>query len=419
MSAPALRCPVVHGQPFDPLSMEAARDPYPWLAAAREQVPVFYDERLRAWCVTRYENIREILRDTATYSNAHANQFRELSPTLREVYPNGHPGQHSMFLKDPPDHTRIRKLVNKALTPRVVAEHEPVIRARCDELIDTFAAAGTCDLVADFSTVLPLRVIIDVVGAPIERDEQFRRWGTDYFALLEGAPALSDEQERALVERNRHIMTWLVDYVQVRRARDEGDLISRLIRVQGDDGEPTLSTDEIIGVVSSFLTAGVETAANFIPLLVRELLRDRARWERVAADPALVPAAIEEGLRYLSPVRATRRDVMAPARIGDAAFERGDTVILMWAAAERDPTVFADPDVFDLDRDGVARHFGFGKSTHMCIGAPLARLEVRVALEQLIARLPGMRLADDHEDRWAPHVVVPRFTSLRLRWDTT
>jgi cytochrome P450 len=411
------QCPVAHGRPFDPLEVEQAACPWPWLRAAREQCPVFFMEQFGVWCVSRYDDVMQVLRDTTTFSNKGANTFRELSPTLREIYPNGHPGQHSMFLKDPPAHTRIRKLVNKALTPKVVAALEPTVRLRCNTLIDTFISDGRCDLAKQFAARLPVQVIVDTVGVPIERDEDFLRWGQDYFALIEGGPVLTEEQEHELADRNRALMTWLVDYVDARRREPQDDLISTLIQVTGDDGEPALSNDEIIGVVNSFLTAGVETTQVFVPLLVRELLRHPEQWEEVRADRSLIPNAIEEALRFWSPARATRRLVIEDTEIGGVPIPKGAVVQIMEVSANHDDEIFEQPESFDIHRSNANKHLAFGHGVHMCIGAPLGRLEARVALETLIDRIPSMRLAADQQEDWRPHFVLPRFTTLLLEWD--
>jgi hypothetical protein len=195
-------CPVVHGRPYDPLSPEAAIDPEPWLSLARAEQPVFYLPEQDVWCVTRYADIREVLRNPATYSSRYANKFRPMtSAGLREVYPNGHPGLHSMLLKDPPEHSRVRRLANTAFTPKMVAAMEPRIRARCHALIDAFIADGHCELVSQYSSELTVGTMMDISSAPKTLGEEFARWGQHYFSLTAGAPPLTAEQERDLVAR--------------------------------------------------------------------------------------------------------------------------------------------------------------------------------------------------------------------------
>ena len=159
-------CPYVEGKRFDPLDQEQTASPWPWLRQARDASPVFYDERLDVWCITRYEDVRQLYRDYERLSNRNSNTFRELPPRLRAIYPDGHPGTKSMLLKDPPAHTRIRKLVNKALTPKVVADFEPQILQRADGLIDAIVDDGRCEFYSQFSAIFAAQVITDVIGAP-------------------------------------------------------------------------------------------------------------------------------------------------------------------------------------------------------------------------------------------------------------
>jgi len=404
------------GKNFDPLDPGQAADPHPWMKVARSQLPIFYLEPFNLWCVTRYEDIMEVVRQTQVFSSANANTFRELSPRLRALYPQGHPGRNSMVLMDGPQHTRVRKLVGKALTPRAVEALEPQVRKRAGSLIDGFYGSGRCDLLSEFSSKLPANVISDLVGVPAEMDFDFYRWGQDFFSVVDGGPDLSDGEEQQLVERAERVLRWLAEYIEYRRADPQEDLISRLIQARGDDGEPALTTQEITGVLNSFLVAGVETSAIFIPLFVRELLRHPAQWELLKEDLSLLPNAVEEGLRFLSPVRSGRRLATADTDIGGVHIRRGDVVSLLWVGADRDETVFEDPDVFDIRRSNATRHLAFGRLTHMCIGAGLARSEIRVAVELLMERLPDLRLSETPEEPWLPHFTLPRPSSVLVEW---
>jgi cytochrome P450 len=414
-SAPG--CPYVNGRRFDPLDQEQAECPWPWLSQARDGSPVFYDEQLAAWCITRYEDVRRLYRDYERLSNRNSNTFRELPPSLRAVYPDGHPGTKSMLLKDPPAHTRIRKLVNKALTPKVVADFEPQIARRANNLIDAFVGDGSCEFYKQFSAIFPAQVITDVIGAPVELNDDLLNWGNDYFALTEGAPPLSSEHEAEIAERAKRMMSFLEEFVRVRRETDHGDVVSGLIRATGDDGEPTLSDEEILGVVNSFFVAGVETTQNFLPLLVRELLRHPDQWQAIVADPTTIENAVEEGMRYWSPARSNRRYTLADVTVGDVTIPAGSVVLLLPISANHDDEVFADPETFDIDRPNAPKHVGFGMGVHLCIGAPLARLEAQVAVAALAKRIPTLRLGDEQDERWVPHVTLPRLVSLQLEWD--
>lgn len=410
-------CPHVGGERFDPLRPEHTACPWPFLQRAREKGPVFYDDRLDAWCVTRYEEVRTLYRDYERLSNRNSNTFRQLPPKLKAVYPDGHPGTKSMLLKDPPAHTRIRKLVNKALTPKVVADFEPQITKRANDLVDAFAGDGRCEFYSQFSAIYPAQVITDVIGAPVELNDDLLNWGNDYFALTEGAPPLSPEHEAEIAARAERMLSFLQEFIRVRRETDHGDVISGLIRATGDDGEPTLRDDEILGVVNSFFVAGVETTQNFLPLLIRELLRHPKQWSAVVADPSKVENAVEEGMRYWSPARANRRFTLVDVTVGDVTIPAGSVVILLPISANHDASVFSDPETFDIDRANAPKHLGFGLGVHLCIGAPLARLEACVAVRVLAERIPSLRLVDERQDSWVPHVTLPRLVSLDLEWD--
>jgi cytochrome P450 len=410
-------CPYVDGKRFDPLEPEQVACPWPWLREAREHTPVFYDERLGVWCVTRYEDARNLYRDYARLSNRNSNTFRELTPRLRAVYPNGHPGTNSMLLKDPPAHTRIRKLVNKALTPKVVADFEPQMEKRANDLIDAFVGDGRCEFYSQFSAIFPAQVIADVIGAPVELNDDLLNWGNDYFALTEGAPPLTTEHESEIAARAERMMSFLEEFVRVRRETDHGDVISGLVRATGDDGEPALSDNEILGVVNSFFVAGVETTQNFLPLLMRELLQHRDQWDALVADPSKIGNAVEEGLRYWSPARSNRRYAVVDVTVGDVTIPAGSVVLLLPISANHDDAVFAEPETFDIDRANAPKHLGFGHGVHLCIGASVARLEAVVAVRALAKRIPGLRLAEDQPTRWVPHVTLPRLASVALAWE--
>lgn len=415
----APRCPFVHGEPFEPRSMTAAIDPHPWLDAAREHEPVFYDEDDDAYFVTRYADVVDVLRQPAVFSSREANAFKpEISPVLEAAYPVGHPGKHSMLKKDPPEHTRVRKLAQKAFTPKLVKLMEPAIRERADALLDGIEGSGRCDIVDRFSTVLPLHVVTDITGAPIEFADDFSMWGQDYFVFVEGSPDPSPEYEREMAERAGRVLPWMTAFVEDKRRNPTPDLTSSLVHAETDDGSPALSTDEVLGVLNSNLVAGVETTAMLIPLVLRQLLGHREQWEAARHDAALLDNAIDETLRMWPPARASWRAVVEDTEIGGVAIPAGASVLISYASANRDPEVFDDPATFDLHRRNANKHLSFGRYTHMCLGAPLARLETRIAIQAISDRLSNVRLVPEQAERWLPHTILPRFAALDLEWDT-
>jgi cytochrome P450 len=412
----APRCPVVHGKPFDPFDQEQADDPYPWVAAARKEAPVFYMPELDVWCVTRYEDVLQVMRDDATFSARNAVTPRQLTGPLAEVFPNGHPIQHSLLLKDPPEHTGVRKVVQRNFTPKAIARYEGMVRARANALIDDFVDDGHCDLVAQYTARLPVQVICDIIGIPDGETQNLGRWADDTMLMLEGAPPLSPDQEEDLARRAKPVMDWLIGFVNERRENPRDDLTSTLLQARTDDGQPLMTTDEVIGFLDSLLIAGVGTTKNFIALATRELLSHRDQWEEIKADRSLLDNALEECLRMRTPSRGSRRTAMRDVTIGGTTIPKGAAVQILLFSPQRDETVFEDPDTLDIHRPNANKHFAFGKWTHMCLGANLAKLEARVSFELFMDRLPNIRLAPDQEYRWLPNMTIPVFTSLNLEW---
>ncbi len=411
------RCPFAHGEPYDPMSVAAAEDAEPWLAAARTEAPVFYHEPLDLYVLTRHADILAVLRDTATFSSRYTNKFKPMdSPVLRAAFPDGHPGLRAMTLSDPPVHTRIRRLTNKALTPRAVAATQPAMVRRCHDLIDAVAADGEADLMARFSSPMTVLMITDLAGLPESMDVDLHHWAQDYFALTLGAPPLSAEREQAIATRSTRMMAFLTDFVDDRRRHPREDLISGLIHARTPEGDEALTNAEVIGVLNSMFVAGVETTAVFVPMFLRLLLRHPQQWAELLADRSLLPDAIEEGLRHEPTARGVRRTAMRDVEVGGVHIPAGKDIFLTYVSANYDEEVFDSGSDFDIHRARADRHLTFGKGTHFCIGAPLARLQSRVAVETVMDRLPGLRLVDETVE-WNPHMTLPRPKQVRFAWD--
>ncbi len=243
---------------------------------------------------------------------------------------------------------------------------EPRIRARCHALIDAFIADGRCELVAQYSSELTVGTMMDISGAPKTLGEEFARWGQDYFALTAGAPPLTAEQERDLVARARRMTAWLHDSVQARRAEPTDDFISALITATTGEGDPALSYDEVVGVLNSMMVAGVETTAIFIPTLVRELIARAGLRQQVVADPSILPAVVDEGLRIWPPARGVRRTTTREVELGGVTIPAGSDVFVLYVCANFDETVFGDPGRLDPGRHNAERHLSLGRA---CISA--------------------------------------------------
>lgn len=410
------RCPVVHGRGFDPLDPQQAGDPYPWLHAAQADMPVFYMEELDLWCVTRYADVLEVIRDTSTFSSRNVIRITQLAPEVADRFPDGYPNHNGLACLDPPEHDRLRKFAQKAFTPKMISARAPEVRELCDALVDDFVDEGRCDFVAEFAKHLPIQAITRIVGAPDDRTQDFVVFAEDTMAMSASAPPLSHTDQIARSLRSVEFTDWLRGFVAERREAPCDDLASALIHAEGEDGEPALSNAEVMSLIASILNAGTATTANFLPLMLRELLRHEEQWNAVRADPSLVPAAVEEALRLVTPIRGVRRTATREATVGGVTIPAGADLYVHYGSPQRDPAVFAEPDTFDIARDDVGRHFSFGRWTHMCLGAPLARLEARVMLECLIDRMPHLRLIEPQPEHWSPNLLTPEFGSLLVEW---
>jgi cytochrome P450 len=401
MAATAPRCPVIHGQPFNPLDPTQAGDPYPWLSRAQREAPVFYMPAYDMWCVTRYEDILEVLRDPGTYSS-------------RNVIPLPPGSPPSLVTADPPVHTRLRKLAQKGFSPRLIAQREPEVRALCDQLVDAFVEDGRCDFVSQYAELLPAMSITLVVGASQDRAQDFRQWAHDRIALL--APGTPQEELEAARTRMRSLTAWLHEFVEERRESPQDDVTSGLVHATTDDGQPALTTDEVIGLIGTILSAGSSTTAHLLPVVVRELLRHPEQWEEIRNDRSLAAVAVEEGLRAKTSVRGIMRATNREVEIAGVRIPEDANLYLHFGVAQRDPEIFTNPDAFDIHRENLRQHFAFGKWTHFCLGAPLARLETRLTIECLADRTPQVRLTADPDDEWEPSLLTPGLRSLILEW---
>ncbi|MFJ9641571.1 cytochrome P450 [Streptomyces sp. NPDC101206] len=372
-------------------------DPFPLYRQLREEGPVrraVIAGGLEAWLVTRYEDGLAALSDSRLSSDVRDAADQRLLQQLPETERDSM--LSNMLRSDPPDHTRLRRLVSKAFTARRVAAMEPRIQALTDRLLDAVVPAGRADLVADFALPLPVAVISELLGVPVDDRHDFQHW-TDRM-LTRGAEPV----DPALVnEAWQHMRGYVTGLIRDARAHPGDDLLSGLIAAR--DEEQQLTEDELIAMVFLLLAAGYITTVNLIGGGIATLLAHPDQLELLRSDPELLPSAVEEFLRYDGPVspgiaRFAREDV----EIAGVAIPRGATVLIASAIADRDPGRFADPDRLDITRQDNA-HLAFGHGVHYCLGAPLARLEGRIAIGTALRRLPGLALAvPPQEIHWRP-----------------
>ncbi|MFS0692220.1 cytochrome P450 family protein [Streptomyces nitrosporeus] len=396
---------------------EFATDPYPAYAWLREHSPVHrttLPSGVEAWLVTRYADARQALADSRLFKNPahHAGTANAKGKT-------GIPGERKAELMthllniDPPDHTRLRRLVTKAFTPRRVAAFAPRVQELTDRLIDGFADRGEADLIHEFAFPLPIYAICDLLGVPREDQDDFRDWA-GMMIRHGGGP-------RGGVARSvKKMRGYLAELIHRKRENPGDDLISDLIRAS-DHGEH-LTENEAAAMAFILLFAGFETTVNLIGNGIHALLREPEQRERLQRSLAeggteLLETGIEELLRYDGPVElATWRYATVPLTLGGQDIAAGDPVLVVLAAADRDPARFPEPDVLDLARSDN-QHLGYGHGIHYCLGAPLARLEGRTALATLLTRLPDLRLAVGTADlRWRGGLIMRGLRTLPVEF---
>jgi cytochrome P450 len=390
-----VRCPSPGGGRTTPtrhplLCPPGLADPYPWLHALRARDPVCWDDILGGWVLTRYDDVRTALADPRLSADRISPAFQRLPRHEQErqapVYRNL---SRWMVFTDPPDHTRLRRLVHRAFTPRRVEALVPRIERLVTELVEAVASEGAADLVADLAYPLPAVVIAEALGVPREDRDRFKGWSDDITGLVFGALDAADRHDRArqgIAELERY----LGGLVEERRRERRDDLISALVEAE-EDGE-ALTGVEVTATCTLLLFAGHETTTNLIANGVIALLGHPGELRRLRADPSLARSAVEEVLRYEGPSRAQLRVATEPLVMRGRRIEASQRVYLMLAAANRDPARFDQPDHLRIDR-AANDHLAFGYGTHYCIGAALARAEGRLALTALARRLDDLALA--------------------------
>jgi cytochrome P450 len=379
-------CPVPTGVELSVLDARFQRDPYPVLDEVRAREPVHHDTQIHRYVLTRHADVDALLRDRTCAADA-----RKAAPgTYMAIYARDVEREPSMLMLDPPDHTRLRALVNKAFTPRAVDLLAPRIREIVDGLLDAVAGQPGFDLIDAFAGPLPTIVIAELLGVDPADFRDFKRWSDETGGAFD--PLMTDEHRREIEAASAALGDYLRGTIDRRRAEPRDDLISSLIAVE--EAGDQLTTEEIVTMCSLLLAAGNLTTTDLIGNGVLALLRHPDELRKLRDDPSLIRDAVEEMLRYDSPVIHTARVLMQDAEIGGCPIAAGQSVMATLAAANHDPAVFEDPHRFDITRP-ENRHLAFGGGPHYCLGAPLARLEAQIAVGALIERFPGLRLAEE------------------------
>ncbi len=370
---------------------EMLANPYPVYHRLRTDHPVYWVPTLDAWVVTTYEAVSAGLRNPQLSSDRFDRLRSRLAAKGLDLLVDDR--VKSMIHRDPPDHTRLRGLVNKAFTPRAVDVLAGRIQRMVDDLLDAVQPRGHMDIIQDLAYPLPVTVIAEMLGIPAADRDRFKHWSDEISVILSGdAASLSPEVlGRVMVAR-----TELIDYfravVAQRRQQPADDLLSALIRAE--EGGSRLSEDELYSMAVLLLIAGNETTTNLIGNGLLALLRHPDQHRQLWADETLVPSAVEEMLRYDGPVQLTTRLAKVDLEIHGTKIGQGQWVYLVLGAANRDPSMFPDPDRFEVGR-ADNKHLAFGAGPHFCVGAPLARLEAQVAIRTVLRRFPELRLGSE------------------------
>ncbi len=406
-------CPV--DESFDPLSPEYLADPYAVLAKLPgDGAPVFYAPSIGYYVVTRYHDIEAVFKDPASYSAAVAQApLVPLAPEAQQILlAGGHKPQPSMVSLDEPAHARLRKPAARAFSMKRVTAMIPAIEATTARLLDAVAAETEFDLVAALAFPLPANIVFSLMGVPAQDFARLKDWCGYRAALSWGRPEPQDQVE--IATSMAAYRAYMRNLVTAKAETPGDDLTSDLIAIHREAPD-RLELAEISSILFSLSFAGHETTTGLIGNTIRRLLEEPARWAEIAAQPGLIPAAVEESLRYDPSVPVWRRVTTRPVTLGGTDLPAGARLFLWLAAAGRDEAAFGTPDRFDLHRPDADRHLAFGKGLHFCLGANLGKLETQIAIAELARRYPGLKLAPDQVLTFHPNISFRGPQSLLVR----
>lgn len=397
---------------FDPSSPEFLADPYPVYARLRAVAPILWHEQRQVHLITRFEPVHAALRDRRL-GRAFDHRYRAADFGQPEPDPRwtrwAESERWSLLNLEPPDHTRLRRLVSAVFTPRAVSALRPVIEQYSDQTLGAARARGEFDLIADYAQPFSVAVICTLLGVPVTDGPRLLDWS---HAIVKMYEISTDDAHRFAAERAAgEFIDYVTELIAQRRAAPRDDLISQLIGI-ADQGD-RLTQDEIVGTVIVLLNAGHEATVNTVGNGMRALLHHPDQWARVVTGQVDPSVAVEEMIRWDGPLQLFERWVLDDGvEIGGRQLRVGERIAMLFGSANRDPARFADPDRFDIGR-GDTGHIGFGGGTHFCIGAPLARLEVAVSLDRLRRDGAGLELAAAPE--YEPFFVIRGLRELRVR----
>ena len=388
---------------FNPFDPRLRTNPYEVYRELRDEAPIFWSPMMSVWVLTRYDDVLTALKDHANFSSERLRANNPLVQALEsQRLASGPLGTTpTMLSTDPPAHTRMRSLVNKAFTPRQVERIRPQMVEIAEGLLDALPEPGKIDVVADFSIPFPIIVIAAMLGVPASDRERFKAWSTDIAGSLGGPFQPPDVIDRSVTASNE-IADYFRDQIAARRSEPRDDLLSALAAAE-EEGD-LLTEDELIATCILLLVAGNETTTNLIGSGMITLLQNPDERRKLQANPSLMASAVEEMLRYEPAAQMTSRIANEGAELGGVRFEPGQVILPVMAAANRDPAHFPEPDRFDIERH-PNRHLAFGQGIHYCLGAPLAVAEARIAFDALLRRMPEPQAAFEAPD-WGQSFIL-------------
>lgn len=410
-------CPVLID--YDPVDPNVMDDMATWMSVARAGAPIFYIPRIDEWVATRISDCERILGDPETFSNRNTVQLPDPPPQVADELPRGFAMRETFGGQDPPEHSRLRRRIQPAFARRQALGKAGLIRGITDRLLDDIIDRGTADFATEWCGQIPSRVMSHILGFPEADAKQTHRWAVDLVRLF-ASSHLGDGERLTLARGQVAFERYVEAIVADRRAnpRDEDDFITNLLIAPADETGAPLSDREVVVVVLNAIFAGSDTSASALSAILHQLLQDRRQWEALVACRSGLDLVIEEGLRLRGPVFGTVRTATREVDVGGVTLPEGAIIRVHVWSANHDDKRFEDPLRFDPQRSNVRQHLAFGRGAHTCPGQHLARLEIKVALETLLDRLPSLRLVPGHKLQIPPHMIQEVVVGgLVVEWD--
>jgi len=399
-------------QPLNIVSAEFKADPFPFFALLRASEPVYrttLPDKTPVWLLSRYDDVTALLRDERFTKNRRSALTKEQLRKLPWTPPMFRPLERNMLDLDPPDHSRLRSLVHKAFTPSLVEQMRSRSQAISDELLDRIVGNGEMDLINDFALPLPMTIITEILGVPRKDHHKFHKWSQAVVSLTSPSPTLR------VIPSVWRFIRYLRHFFKLRRCDPQDDLVSALIKAE--EAGDKLHEDELLAMVFLLLIAGHETTVNLIGNGTLALIENPNQMRQLQSEPSLIKPAVEELLRYTSPVfTTTERYAREDTTIRGVTIPRGEMTLGVIGSANRDENVFENPNELQISRD-PNRHLSFGQGIHFCLGAPLARMEAQIAFTTLLQRVPNLRLTQPSNSlHWRPSIFLRGLTALPLKF---